>query len=47
MPYILVPESYLESKFTRERYIHVAAMVTIISQGFWNICGVEKGVRIC
>ena len=37
MPYVLG-----ESKFTRERYILVAAMVTATIQGFWNICVVER-----
>jgi hypothetical protein len=31
-----------EAKFTRERYIRVAATVIMIIPGVSNICGVEK-----
>ena len=31
-----------EPTFTRERYILVAAIVTVTNAGFWNICVVER-----
>ena len=37
-----MPYSSGEPTFTRERYILVAAIVTVTNAGFWNICVEER-----
>jgi hypothetical protein len=34
----------LEAKSVRERYIRVAAIVIVTTEGSWNIC-IAKGIR--
>jgi hypothetical protein len=40
-----MPHTSREAKFASERYILVAAIVTDIIQGVWNICVAERRKR--
>jgi hypothetical protein len=41
-----MPYTSQEAKLARERYILVAAIVTDIIQGVWNICVVKRCKRL-